>query len=116
MNFVDTCIQDSLPIWESCLQSEFLTKMADGTLNQACFRDYIVDDSLYLRQYARCSPGASSAQKIRKPYAPSIPFSPLSMRAKEVQDCNIWKNSTFPMLRFRNYHKDLKIRLTRISC
>ena len=53
MNFVDACIADSLPIWETCLQSEFLTKMADGTLDQACFRDYIVDDSLYLRQYAK---------------------------------------------------------------
>ena len=53
MNFVDICIADSLPIWKSCLQSEFLTKMADGTLDLNCFRDYIVDDSLYLRQYAK---------------------------------------------------------------
>ena len=53
MNFVDTCTQDSLPIWKRCLQSEFLTRMADGTLDRACFRDYIVDDSLYLRQYAK---------------------------------------------------------------
>ena len=53
MNFVDTCIADSLPIWERCLQSEFLTGMVDGTMDRACFRDYIVDDSLYLRQYAK---------------------------------------------------------------
>ena len=53
MNFVDTCIADSLPIWKKCLQSEFLVKMADGSLDEACFRDYIIDDSLYLRQYAK---------------------------------------------------------------
>ncbi len=53
MNFVDTCIADSMPIWEDCLRSEFLVKMAEGTLDEKCFRDYIVDDSLYLRQYAK---------------------------------------------------------------
>ena len=53
VNFVDACIADSLPIWKECLESEFLVKMADGTLDRACFRDYIVDDSLYLRQYAK---------------------------------------------------------------
>lgn len=53
MNFVDTCIADSLPIWEECLHTDFLTGMVDGTLEEACFRDYIVDDSLYLRQYAK---------------------------------------------------------------
>ena len=53
MNFVDACMKDSLPIWERCLKSEFLVKMADGTLDSRCFRDYIVDDSLYLRQYAK---------------------------------------------------------------
>ena len=53
MNFVDRCIADSMPIWEKCLQSEFLTKMTEGTLDEKCFRVYIVDDSLYLRQYAK---------------------------------------------------------------
>ena len=53
MSFADTCIADSLPIWEQCLQTEFLKQMAAGTLDARCFRDYIVDDSLYLRQYAK---------------------------------------------------------------
>ena len=53
MDFVNTCIADSLPIWEACLHTEFLTNMAQGTLDEKCFRDYIVDDSLYLRQYAK---------------------------------------------------------------
>lgn len=53
MSFVDTCIQDSLPIWEQCLNSPFLQKLEKGTLDPACFLGYIVDDSLYLREYAK---------------------------------------------------------------
>ena len=53
MSFSEKCIADSLPIWEECLQTDFLSRMAAGTLDEKCFRDYIVDDSLYLRQYAK---------------------------------------------------------------
>ena len=53
MSFVDECIRDSLPIWEQCLNSEFLKKLENGTLDEACFAGYIVDDSLYLREYAK---------------------------------------------------------------
>ena len=40
-------------MWEKCLHSEFLTHLADGTLDEACFKGYIVEDSLYLREYAK---------------------------------------------------------------
>lgn len=53
MSFVTTCIQDSLPVWEECLRTPFLTHMANGTLPAECFIGYLVDDSLYLREYAR---------------------------------------------------------------
>ncbi len=53
MTFLDTCIQDSLPIWQRCLETPFLRALADGTLAEDCFKGYIVDDSLYLREYAR---------------------------------------------------------------
>lgn len=53
MSFIDICIQDSLPIWEQCLNSPFLQKLEKGTLDPACFLGYIVDDSLYLREYAK---------------------------------------------------------------
>ncbi len=53
MSFLDECIQDSLPIWRSCLDTEFLRGVADGTLDEACFKGYIVDDSLYLREYSK---------------------------------------------------------------
>ena len=53
MRFLDECINDSLPIWQECLNSEFLQKMADGSLAEECFKGYIVDDSLYLREYSK---------------------------------------------------------------
>lgn len=51
--FVQQLVQESLPVWEKCLHSEFLTHLADGTLDEACFKGYIVEDSLYLREYAK---------------------------------------------------------------
>ena len=53
MTFLEECIQDSLPIWESCLETEFLKGVAGGTLSEECFKGYIVDDSLYLREYSK---------------------------------------------------------------
>lgn len=53
MGFVNECVQDSMPIWEQCLDSEFLRGMEAGTLSADCFAGYIVDDSLYLREYGR---------------------------------------------------------------
>ena len=53
MSFVAECVQDSLPIWERCLDSEFLRGMERDTLPEDCFAGYIVDDSLYLREYGR---------------------------------------------------------------
>ncbi len=51
--FLDTCIRDSLPVWQACLETDFVRGVADGTLPEACFKGYIVDDSLYLREYAK---------------------------------------------------------------
>lgn len=53
MSFVQDCIGDSLPIWKRCMETDFLRGVADGTLPEDCFKGYIVDDSLYLREYAR---------------------------------------------------------------
>lgn len=53
MSFVAKCVEDSMPIWKKCLESQFLTALENGTLDEACFKGYIVDDSLYLREYAK---------------------------------------------------------------
>ena len=51
--FVERVIQEVHPIWQQCLDSEFLRKLENGTLDEACFKGYIVEDSLYLREYAK---------------------------------------------------------------
>lgn len=53
MAFVEECVRDSLPIWRACLDTPFLRGLADGTLDENCFLGYIVEDSLYLREYAK---------------------------------------------------------------
>ena len=53
MGFVENCIADSLPIWEACLNSPFLRELEAGSLAEDSFIGYIVDDSLYLREYAK---------------------------------------------------------------
>lgn len=51
--FVDALVQESLPIWQQCLDSDFLRSLENGTLDEECFKGYIVEDSLYLREYAK---------------------------------------------------------------
>jgi thiaminase/transcriptional activator TenA len=53
MTFYQSLLEENLPIWEQCLASEFLQKLENGTLDEECFKGYIVDDSLYLREYAK---------------------------------------------------------------
>ena len=53
MSFVAKCVEDSLPIWQECLETPFLRQLGAGTLDERCFAGYLVDDSLYLREYAK---------------------------------------------------------------
>ena len=53
MTFVEECVRDSLPFWQESLETPFLRGLADGTLDEDCFLGYIVEDSLYLREYAK---------------------------------------------------------------
>ena len=52
-SFVASLVEESLPVWQKCLDTEFLRRMEDGTLDEACLKGYIVEDSLYLREYAK---------------------------------------------------------------
>ena len=33
LTFVERIVQENMPIWQQCLDSEFLRKLADGTLD-----------------------------------------------------------------------------------
>ena len=36
MPFVSSLVQEDLPVWQQCLDTEFLRRMEDGTLDEAC--------------------------------------------------------------------------------
>ena len=50
-----TCFEEAvaaaMPLWRAAADEDFLTGMGEGTLDRQAFLDYIVQDSLYLRDY-----------------------------------------------------------------
>lgn len=53
MSFVQECIEENLDIWQRCLGSDFIVQLGQNKLPASCLIGYIVDDSLYLWEYAR---------------------------------------------------------------
>lgn len=53
MSFCDTTWDEIAPLRRAILDQPFLAELADGSLNPESFRHYIVQDSLYLAEYAR---------------------------------------------------------------
>ena len=53
MRISDRLINESSDLWESYHVHPFVTGMADGTLPQEKFRHYMIQDYLYLVDYAR---------------------------------------------------------------
>lgn len=53
MQIVQQWIEKSLPVWQECLDSAFVTRLENDTLDETAFKGYIVEDSLYLREYAK---------------------------------------------------------------
>ena len=53
MTFTEALWQDAAPLRQAILQQPFLAELAAGTLPAETFRHYIVQDSLYLAEYAR---------------------------------------------------------------
>ena len=53
MSFIDEVIGFSMDTWEDSLDSDFVRGIADGTLDEKTFKHYIIQDTLYLKEYAR---------------------------------------------------------------
>lgn len=53
MSFIREVVEETLPMWESSLSLPFVKGLADGTLSEELFKGYIIQDSIYLREYAR---------------------------------------------------------------
>ncbi|QEY24629.1 thiaminase II [Neisseria animalis] len=46
-------IRQSEPHWQAYVRHDFVCRLADGTLPQACFRHYLKQDYIYLFHYSR---------------------------------------------------------------
>lgn len=66
MPSVSTRLHDAAaPVWEACLRHPFVTGIGDGTLDMEKFRYFMLQDYLYLFDYARVF--ALSVVKARDP-------------------------------------------------
>ncbi|WP_297638111.1 thiaminase II [uncultured Clostridium sp.] len=53
MKFTDKLYSEVKEIWNGYLEHPFILGMKDGTLDKELFRDYLVQDYLYLKEYAK---------------------------------------------------------------
>ena len=53
MTFMEEAVQNAMPLWEKAAATPFLAEMGEGTLDRQRFYDYIVQDSIYLRDYLK---------------------------------------------------------------
>jgi len=53
MSFIQEVRNQNIPIWDACAASPFVQQLQQGTLPFDCFRKYIIQDSIYLKHYAR---------------------------------------------------------------
>lgn len=51
--FVKKVIDESMDVWQACLAHPFLQELAAGSLPMEKFQRYIIQDSLYLMEYAK---------------------------------------------------------------
>ncbi|MCP3790338.1 thiaminase II [Pseudomonas fulva] len=65
MDIFDRLKQAAAPQWHSYVDHVFVQQMGDGTLSEAAFRAYLVQDYLFLIQFARA--WALAAYKSRRP-------------------------------------------------
>lgn len=53
-NILDEIIKDSIPIWDLCINTEFVQEITDGSIDDKKVLKYIIEDTIYLREYAKC--------------------------------------------------------------
>ena len=53
MTFMQEVVADSKEIWDQCVASPFVQELKSGTLPTEKFKEYMIQDSIYLKHYAR---------------------------------------------------------------
>ena len=53
MSFMEGILKRNVPVWDKCIATMFVQDMKEGKLAIEDFKEYIVQDSIYLKNYAR---------------------------------------------------------------
>ena len=53
MSFMEDILEQNKPVWDKCIATLFVQDMKDGKLPIEDFKEYMVQDSIYLKNYAR---------------------------------------------------------------
>lgn len=53
MSFMQEVMEQNTPVWDNCAESPFVRELQQGTLPFMKFKGYMIQDSIYLKQYAR---------------------------------------------------------------
>ena len=53
MSFMGKILSGNKPVWEECFAAPFVQRLTDGTLPPEEFRVYMIQDSIYLKNYTR---------------------------------------------------------------
>jgi len=53
MSFMESILQRNKPVWDKCIATLFVQDMKDGKLPIEDFKEYMIQDSIYLKNYAR---------------------------------------------------------------
>jgi len=53
MSFMDEVLKRNMPIWDKCIATPFITELQAGILPFEKFKNYMIQDSIYLKHYAR---------------------------------------------------------------
>lgn len=53
MSLMERILKINIPIWDKCVDTPFVRGMQDGTLPIEYFKEYIIQDNIYLKNYAR---------------------------------------------------------------
>lgn len=53
MSFMQEIINRNIPIWDACAETPFVRELKSGKLPFEKFKQYMIQDSIYLKHYAR---------------------------------------------------------------
>lgn len=53
MSFMEEVLTRNIPVWDKCIATPFVQDLKNGNLCPEVFKTYMVQDSIYLKNYAR---------------------------------------------------------------